>query len=67
MSVDVWEQRVLLTGTLDDSGLRSEIESLAKQDSRIKILHNHIQVVTTTEKWGESHSPCRRQNWKNLR
>lgn len=43
VSVDVWEQRVLLTGTLDDSGLCSEIESLAKQDSHIKILHNHYQ------------------------
>ena len=50
VNVDVWEQRVMLTGTLDDSGLRSEVESLAKQDSRIKILHNHIQVVTTAEK-----------------
>ncbi len=50
MNVDVWEQRVMLTGTLDDAGVRSEVESLAKQDSRIKILHNHIQVVTTAEK-----------------
>lgn len=50
VNVDVWEQRVMLTGTLDDAGVRSEVESLAKQDSRIKILHNHIQVVTTAEK-----------------
>jgi osmotically-inducible protein OsmY len=45
VNVDVWEQRVLLKGTLDDAGLRSEIESLAKQDTRIKILHNQFQVV----------------------
>jgi osmotically-inducible protein OsmY len=50
VNVDVWEQRVLLTGTLDDAGVRSEIESLAKQDSRIKILHNQVQVVTAAEK-----------------
>ena len=50
VNVDVWEQRVMLTGTLDDSGVRSEVESLAKQDSRIKILHNHIQVVSKAEK-----------------
>ncbi|MBT5349347.1 MAG: BON domain-containing protein [Nitrospina sp.] len=50
VNVDVWEQRVLLTGTLDDAGLRSEVESLVKQDSRIKILHNHINVVTPAEK-----------------
>ena len=50
VNVDVWEQRVMLTGTLDDAGVRSEVESLAKQDSRIKIIHNHIQVVTKAEK-----------------
>lgn len=40
----------MLTGTLDDAGVRSEVESLAKQDSRITIIHNHIQVVTKAEK-----------------
>lgn len=50
VNTDVWEQRVMLTGTLDNSGLRSEVESLAKQDTRIKVLHNNIQVVSTEEK-----------------
>jgi hyperosmotically inducible periplasmic protein len=50
VNVDIWEQRALITGTLDDSGLLSQVEALAKQDSRIKILHNHIQVVTKEEK-----------------
>ncbi len=50
VSADVWEQRVMLTGTLDDSGLRSMVESLAKEDSRIKVLHNEIQIVTKAEK-----------------
>lgn len=28
VNVDVWEQRVMLTGTLDDAGVRSEVENL---------------------------------------
>jgi osmotically-inducible protein OsmY len=50
VSVDVWEQRVMITGTLDDSDVRSAIESLAREDSRIKSLHNEIQIVTKAEK-----------------
>jgi len=50
ISVDVWEQRVMLTGTLDDSNVRSTVESLAKEDTRIKVLHNEIQIVTKAEK-----------------
>ena len=49
VSVDVWEQRVMLTGTLDDAAVRSEVESLARQDSRIKVIHNHIQVDPTPD------------------
>jgi osmotically-inducible protein OsmY len=50
VSVDVWEQRVMITGTLDDSTVRSAIESLAREDTRIKSLHNEIQIVTKAEK-----------------
>lgn len=50
ISVDVWEQRVMLTGTLDDSSVGVAVESLAREDSRIKVLHNEIQVVTKAEK-----------------
>lgn len=50
ISVDVWEQRVMITGTLDDSNVRSEIEALAREDTRIKVLHNEIQIVTKAEK-----------------
>jgi osmotically-inducible protein OsmY len=50
VSVDVWEQRVMITGTLDDSNIRSAIESLAREDTRIKSLHNEIQIVTKAEK-----------------
>ncbi len=50
ISVDVWEQRVMITGTLDDSNVRSEIEALAREDTRIKVLYNEIQIVTKAEK-----------------
>jgi hyperosmotically inducible periplasmic protein len=50
VNVDVWEQRVLLTGTLDNQALISEVGKLAKKDSRIKILHNEIKKVSTEEK-----------------
>lgn len=50
ISVDVWEQRVMITGALADSNTRSEIESLARDDARIKALHNEIQVVAKAEK-----------------
>ncbi len=50
VSVDVWEQRIMITGTLDDSNIRSAIEGLAREDSRIKSLHNEIQIVTKAEK-----------------
>ena len=40
----------MLTGTLDDAGVRSKVESLTKQNSRIKVIHNHIQIVTKAEK-----------------
>ena len=50
VSINVWEQRVMITGTLDDGNVRSAIESLAREDSRIKSLHNEIQVVTKAEK-----------------
>ena len=50
IGVDVWEQRVMITGTLDDNNTRSEIESLAREDSRIKALYNEIQIVSKAEK-----------------
>ena len=49
VSVDVWEQRVMLTGTLDSAKTRSAIDAVAKGDARVKALYNEIQVVTTAE------------------
>ncbi len=50
VSADVWEQRVMLTGTLDDSAVHKEVIKLAKQDDRIKKFYDHIQIVTKEEK-----------------
>lgn len=50
LNVDVWEQRVMLTGTLDNANSVKEVVSLAKSDERIKKLYNEIQVVSAEEK-----------------
>ena len=50
VSVDVWEQRVMLSGTLDGAGTRDGVARLARADNRIKALHNEIQVVSTAQR-----------------
>ena len=49
IAVDVWEQRVMLTGTLDSAKTRSAVDAVAKGDKRGKALYNEVQVVTTAE------------------
>ena len=50
VSVDVWEQRVMLTGTLDDARTRDDVAKLARADKRIKAFHNEIQVVSAAQR-----------------
>ncbi len=50
VSVDVWEQRVMLTGTLDDAKTRDGVAKLARADDRIKAFHDEIQVVSTAQR-----------------
>jgi osmotically-inducible protein OsmY len=50
IGVDVWEQRVMLTGVLDKAATIDEVARLVKEDSRIKKIHNEIQLVTAAEK-----------------
>ena len=50
VSTDVWEQRVMLTGTLDDPAVRKEVVNMAKSDSRVKQVYDEIQIVTPEEK-----------------
>jgi len=50
VSIDTWEQRVLLTGTLDDPAVRDEVLQLVKSDTRIKQVYDEIHIVTLEEK-----------------
>ncbi len=50
VNVDIWEQRALLTGTLDDPQEKQAVADLVKSDSRVSTLYNDIQIVTKAEK-----------------
>ena len=50
VSTDVWEQRVLWTGTLDNAKERAAVEGLVRKDKRIKRLYRHIRIVSTKAK-----------------
>lgn len=50
VSVDVWEQRVMLTGAVDSTALRRQIAKTARRDKRIKVFHDQIIVVSADER-----------------
>ena len=50
VTADVWEQRVLLTGTLDDPQVKQEVVALVKEDSRVKVVYDELLIVSTEEK-----------------
>lgn len=50
INVDVWEQRVLLTGVLDNAQTRQDVVQMVKADSRVKNTYDEIQIVTAAEK-----------------
>src|SRR5262245_3517971 len=51
VNLDVWEQRVMLTGTLDDPKIKADLIQLVQQaDPRVKKIYNEIQIVSTEEK-----------------
>jgi osmotically-inducible protein OsmY len=49
VNADVWELRVMLTGTVSDPKTRQELIKLARADKRIKKIHDEIQIVSTAE------------------
>jgi hyperosmotically inducible periplasmic protein len=50
VKTDVWEQRVMLTGTLDDPKMKADVVQLVKQaDPRIKKIYDEIQIVSKEE------------------
>jgi hyperosmotically inducible protein len=49
VNADVWEQRVMLTGTLDDPKARQDVVDLVRKDRRLRKVYDEIQVVTKAE------------------
>ncbi len=49
VNTDVWEQRVLLTGTLSDPALKEEIVAMVKADVKVRELYDEIQIVSAEE------------------
>jgi hyperosmotically inducible periplasmic protein len=49
INVDVWEQRVLLTGTVADARTRAEVAQAARADKRVQKVYDEIQVVSAEE------------------
>ncbi len=49
VSTDVWEQRVLLTGTVSDAKTRQDVLKVVRADGRVKAVHDEIQMVSKEE------------------
>lgn len=49
INVDVWEGRVMLSGTVADATVRREVVALTGADQRIRALYDEIQVVSKEE------------------
>jgi len=49
VNVDVWEQRVMLTGTLDDPTVKQDVVKLVESDRRVRKIHDELQIVTKAE------------------
>ena len=49
VNADVWEQRVMLTGTLDDPKKKEDVVQLIQADRRVRKVYDEIQVVTKEE------------------
>ncbi|MBF0358711.1 MAG: BON domain-containing protein [Magnetococcales bacterium] len=49
VSADVWEGRVMLSGTVDSSKRHRQAVIAAKKDKRIKLFYDHVKVVTEAQ------------------
>ena len=49
VNVDVWEQRVLLTGTVADKNIKNEVVRLVRADKRVTRVYDEIQVVSADD------------------
>jgi hyperosmotically inducible protein len=46
VNADVWETRLMLTGTVSDAKIRQSLIQMARTDTRIKKIYDEIQVVS---------------------
>ena len=49
VSTDVWEQRVLLTGTVSDASSRRAVLQIVHADKRARAVYDEIQMVSKEE------------------
>lgn len=65
VSADVWEQRVMLTGTVVDNATRQDLVRRIRADRRILAVYDEIQVVSQDEqarrRAASSNPPSRRE------
>ncbi|MBL6932572.1 MAG: BON domain-containing protein [Rhodospirillales bacterium] len=50
IGIDVWEQRMLLTGGLDSTESLNRVIAVASADNRVRTLYNEIRVISTAER-----------------
>lgn len=65
LNVDVWEQRVLVTGTLSDRKVHDEVMALIRRDARIKTVYDEIQMVSAEEQAQRRKDAEQQQQQKN--
>ncbi len=46
LNTDVWQRRVMLTGTMNDPRLRDYMVSRIREDGRVRALYTHVRIVT---------------------
>lgn len=49
VNADVWELRVMLTGTVSDAKIRHDVVQMARADKRVKKIYDEIQIVSKEE------------------
>ncbi len=50
LNTDVWQGRVMLTGTLDDPRLHSYMADRIREDGRVRAFYDHVRIVSKEAK-----------------
>lgn len=45
LNTDVWQRRVMLTGTMTDPRLRDYMASRIREDGRVRAFYNHVRII----------------------